>query len=380
MKKTNYESSVVLIIISIIMTSLMVFSFGCVKKEEKEIKIGAILPLTGDAAKYGQSAKKGMELAVNEINEKGGIDNKKLRLIIEDSQGQVKDGVAAFRKLITVEKVPIIIGELLSSITLAIAPLANEDKVVVLSPASTAPKITEAGDYIFRNVASDIVEGQIMAEYAFKKLKLNKIAIMYINNDYGEGLRNAFKQGFTKLGGLIIDAQAFDQASVDFRAQLIKIKKSNPEAIYLIGYKESGRILKESKELGINVQFLGTVLFEDSEILKVAGNAANGVLYSSRAYNPESGDANVKSFVGLYKKRYKEVPDIFAGLSYDAINIAALAIKNGGYTGDGIKKSLYEIQNFAGVTGNTSFDTNGDAIQPAAIKKIENGKFVWVNF
>ncbi len=169
--------SAVLLIISIVVASFMVFSFGCAKKEEKEIKIGAILPLTGDAAQYGQSAKKGMELAVNEINERGGIDNKKIKLIIEDRQGQVKDGVAAFRKLITVEKVPIIIGELLSSITLAIAPLANENKVVILSPASTAPKITEAGDYIFRNVASDIVEGQIMAEYAFKKLKLNNLRV-----------------------------------------------------------------------------------------------------------------------------------------------------------------------------------------------------------
>jgi branched-chain amino acid transport system substrate-binding protein len=376
--KSMQCKSAVLLIMSFVVASLMVFSFGCVKKEEKEIKIGAILPLTGDAAKYGQSAKKGMELAIDEINAKGGINNKKLKLIIEDSQGQVKDGISAFNKLITVDKVPMVIGELLSSITLAMAPIANEKKVVVLSPASTAPKITEAGDYIFRNVASDIVEGQIMAEYAFKKLKLNKIAIMYINNDYGEGLRDAFKQEFTRLGGLIIDAQAFDQASVDFRSQLIKIKRSNPEAIYLIGYKESGRILKESKELGINVQFMGTVLFEDPEILKVAGNAANGVLYSSRAYNPESGDSVVKAFVNSYKNRYKEVPDIFAGLSYDAINIASLAIKNGGYISDGIKKSLYQIQHFHGVTGDTSFDSNGDAVQPAAIKKIENGNFIWV--
>jgi len=200
MYKINHKSSSALTIISILLASLMVFSFGCAKKEEKEIKIGVILPLTGDAAKYGQSAKKGMKLAVDEINNKGGINNQRVILIIEDSQGQVKNGVSAFNKLITIDKVPIVVGELLSSITLAIAPIANEKKIIVLSPASTAPKITEAGDYIFRNVASDIVEGQIMAEYAFNKLQYKKIAILYINNDYGDGLRNSFKQKIISLG------------------------------------------------------------------------------------------------------------------------------------------------------------------------------------
>ena len=160
------------------------------------ITIGSILPLTGDASKYGQSAQQAIDLASQEINAKGGIKGTHVTIVYEDSQGNPKGTVSALQKLITTNKVPAIIGDLLSSDTLAMSPVAERDKVVLLSPTSSAPEITKAGDYIFRNCASDTFEGSIMAGYAYDKLHTKRVAIIYINNAYGVGIRDVFKSVF----------------------------------------------------------------------------------------------------------------------------------------------------------------------------------------
>ena len=347
---------------------------GCAKEDE-EMKIGAILPLTGDGAKYGEAAKKGIDLAVEDINLKGGIKGRKIKVVFEDSQGSPAIGVAAVKKLITVERVPVIIGDLFSSVTLAIAPIANENKVAILSPASSAPAITNAGDYIFRNCASDIFEGSIMGNFAVAKLGIKRVAVLYINNDYGVGISDVFKKTFIQKSGYVTIEEAFDQGATDFRTQLSKVNASHPQAVYIVGYRELGQLLKQAMELGIKVQFLSTVMFEDPEILKIAGYAAEGVIYSARAYDPQGKDEAIQNFVRSFKQRYGVIPDIFSGLSYDSVKILALAIEKGGFNSEGIKKALYEIKHYPAVVGDTSFDENGDVIQPALIKTVEEGKF-----
>lgn len=364
-----------LIIIGLILGGLV--WTGCQKKaEEKVVKIGGLMPLSGDGAKYGQSAKSGIDLAIEGINAKGGVKGHKIEVIYEDSQGLPTAGVSAFQKLITSNEIPTVIGGLFSSVTLAIAPIANREHVVVLSPTSSAPAITEAGDYIFRNCASDIFEGEIMARAAKGTLGLTRIAIIYINNDYGVGIKNVFKKEFTVLGGKLVAEEAFPQEATDFRTQITKIKQANPEAVYIIGYRELGSLLKQAKELGLNVQFLSTVMFEDPEILKIAGNAAEGAIYSARAYDPKSKSPVVEKFVENYKMKYHREPDIFAALSYDAAAILAKAMGLGNFTAEGIKKALYDIKDFSGVAGITSFDKNGDVITPAVLRIVKNGQFV----
>jgi len=375
MKSIQCKSSVFLII-SVVVASLMVFSFGCAKKEEKEIKIGAILPLTGEGAKYGDAAKKGINLAVKEINSAGGIKGKTVQIIYEDSQGDPKAGVAAMQKLVITDKVSAVIGDLLSSVTLAIAPIANKNKVVVLSPASSSPKLTDAGDFIFRNCPSDIYEGSIMANYAYQKLRFQKIAMLYINNDYGIGIKDVFKNNFTKQGGTIVAEEAFDQNATDYRSQLVKIKQVKPEAVYLIGYKENGYILKQAKEMLIKTQFLSTVTFEDPEILKIAKDAAEGVIYSASSFDPKSDRKVIQAFVNSFKSEYNQDPDIFAGLSYDAMKIMSLALAQGNYTGEGIKTALYAVKNYPGIAGETSIDANGDAVLSPILKTVQNGEFI----
>lgn len=344
----------------------------------EDFAVGVVAPLTGDNAKYGESAKRGLELGVDELNASGGVRGKKIRLILEDSQGVPQKGVTAFQKLITVDRVPVVIGDLLSTSTLAIAPIAERNRVVLLSPTSSAPKITDAGDYIFRNVASDVFEGRVVADAAVDRLGVKRVAVISVNNDYGAGMVEVFRTRFKERGGTIVIEETYAQNASDFRTQLTKIADAKPEALYMVGYRELGQVLKQAADLGLKTKFLSNVLFEDPEILKIAGPTAEGVIYSSRAYDPESKDPIIRAFVDAYKARYSDTPDVFAAYSYDAVKILALAVEKNGFTSDGIKSGLYSIQQFPGVCGLTSFDENGDVFQPAFLRTVRNGKFVWL--
>ncbi len=360
-----------------VIIAIVIFSVGCVKKEEKEIKIGAILALTGDAAKYGESVKHGIDLAVQGINSSGGIKGKKIQMIYEDSKADPKSAVSSFNKLVEVNKVQIILGPMSSSEVLAMAPLAEKRKIVLFTPTASAPSITNAGDYIFRNVTSDMFEGQELAAFAFNDLKLRRIAIIYINNDFGIGLKNSFKNKFDKIGGSVIEMDTFEQGSTDMKSQIAKIKLSNPDAIFLIGYKEMATVLKQSKELRLKTQFLSFSMFEDPEILKIAGDIANGVYYTYRSFDTKNDEEVVKHFVDGYQLTYKTEPDIFSALGYDAMKIITHAMEINGFTADGVKQALYSIKGFPAVTGTLSFDKNGDVVQPMGIKVVKDGKFIW---
>jgi len=361
----------------------LVWLGACERKEndgQKEIAIGAVMPLTGDAAKYGESAKNAIELALSELNTAGGIDGATVRVIYEDSEAVPQKGVSAFQKLVTLDHVPAVIGGIASSVTLAMAPIANRSEVVILSPTSSNPQITDAGDYVFRNCASDVFEGQVMAEAAHAKLGISTAAILRINNDYGVGIANVFRERFTAAGGKILAEEVFQQGDTNLRAQVTKLGALDPkpDAIYLVGHKELGQALKQCAELGVKAKFLSTVMFEDPEILQVAGAAAEGVIYSARAYDPESKDPAIQAFVKSYRARYESTPDIFAALAYDSMRILALAMKTGGTSAAGIKDALYKIKDFPGACGSTSFDDNGDVIQPAFLKTVRDGRFGWL--
>ncbi len=353
-------------------------SLGCAKKEIEEIKIGAVLCLTGSGAPYGEDALRGIKLAIDETNAQGGVIGKKLKLIVEDDQTDPKTSTSVIAKLINQDKVKVIIGAITSSSTLADAPKAEKARVILFSPGASNPKITEAGDYIFRNWISDALEGKAMADYLYQKESARNIAILYINNDYGMGLKDVFKGRFEELGGKVTIIEVYNQDESDFRSQLIKIKNANPECIYLPGYyREMALILRQAKEIGLNIPFRSVVTFEEPELLKLAGDEAESVIYSSPFYNPYSLEDYIAEFVGNFRKIYGRNPGIFAAHGYDAVKIIAYAINEAGvFEIEVVKNALYGIKNFPGVSGLTSFDRNGDVIKPVAIKTVKNGQFV----
>ena len=258
--------SAVLLIISVVVTSVMIFSFGCVKKEEKEIKIGAVLPLTGSAAVWGENSRMGLEIALEEVNAAGGVKGKKVNLIFEDSQSDSAKAVSALQKLISTDKVSVVIGDIASSSVLAMAPIAEKAKVVLLSPGASNPDISKAGEFIFRNWQSDALEGKVDAKYAYEHLGKN-VAVLYVSNAYGTGLKTVFEESFQKLGGKILASESFEQGATDMRSQLNKIRSLKLDAIYMPGYPpEMAILLRQAKEMGIKVPFLSVQAFDDPKI------------------------------------------------------------------------------------------------------------------
>jgi len=356
--------------IIIVVTLAIVFFINQTKKEPGVIKIGAILPLTGDGAKYGEEAKNGIELALEYLKDS------KIEVIYEDDQGKANGAINAFNKLVESENLPVIIGPMYSSTALAVAPLGEKKKVVIFSPSASSPELTKAGDYFFRNWPSDLYEGSEMASFAYNTLNLRAVAILSVNLDYGVGLTKVFEKVFKSFGGRILKTEYYNQGATDFRTQMNKLRSLNPEAIYLPGYyTEIGLILRQAKEIALKTKFLSCVGFDNPKVLEISGNATEGVIFARPYYDPESKNPNVKSFVERFTKRYGTAPGIYAAHAYDALKITAKAVEQGGYSADGIKKALYSIRDFPGITGKTSFDQNGDVIKPIQIMEVSNGKF-----
>lgn len=365
----------------VVLGVLFVFPSGCSKKrsEAKEIKIGAILPLTGSAAPYGVNAKRGIELALAEINAKGGIEGASLVVIYEDSRTDPKEAVAALNKLFSLHGVRFIIGDINSSGVLAMAPIAEKNKIILLSPGASNPKISDAGEYIFRNWHSDALEGEIGAKYAFSKMNWKKAAVLYVDAAYGVGLAETFRKVFQNVGGEIAAFEAYAQDATDMRSQISKIIAAKPNGLYLPGWpKEMAVVLKQLKELGSEIPILSAQGFDDPSILKLSANAAEGVIFSV----PETPDPNneiVKSFNENYRIRYSQEPGVCSASGYDALRIFAYAINKVGDDIEQVQKIIASLKDFPGADGPITFDEHGDLLKPFSFKVVKNGKFTSID-
>ncbi len=373
-----HVSLIKVLTILVITTAIGMGAITCGKKDAGEIRIGAILPLTGSAAVWGQNDKEGMDLAIEEINNDGGVIGKEIQLLYEDSEATPQKAVGSFHRLIKVEKVQAIIGDIASSPTLAIAPLAQENKIVLLSPGATAPKLSEAGPYFFRIWNSDADEGKATAEYAYEVLGYRKVAIIYINNDYGKGLKDVFENEFNVIGGKIDIIEVFDQNATDYKTQLNKIRARELDAVYLVGYpREIPLILRQAKEIGLKKQIIGSVAFQDPGIVELAKEAAEGVIYPY-PIDPDLESSAVAHFIAAFQQKYGKEPGIGANAGYDAVKMIAKAIElSGEYTGEGVRKGLNRLEEYRGSSGIMTFDENGDVHKPIGFKTISKGKFVW---
>ena len=361
----------ILIVIAIVV-------FGCVNnKKEEVIKIGVILPLSGDVAVYGKSLQNGLDLALGKYMKENPL-KMKVKLIYEDSKADPKIAVSSMQKLTTVDKCNIVLGGFSSSEVLSIAPIAEKNKVVLISPTASSPNVTNAGDYIFRITPSDNFDGEIMARFAYKELNLRNVALIFSNNDYGLGISKVFVSKFISLGGKISVQKSFESGVNDFKPQLTSIKEAKPDGIYIIAAGEIGIILKQKSEINlINTKTFTVGLAENPKTIEIAGNAANYVYYSYPAFQVNSDNATIKNFVADYKSKFSKEPDVLVAYGYDLMNITLSVLENNFESSDKIKNALYRIKNFSGITGQTSFDKNGDVTKSAGIKVIKQGKFEW---
>ncbi len=350
------------------------------KGSQKEIVIGEYGSLTGGIATFGISTKNGSELAFEEINKKGGINGKQIKLLVEDDQSKPEEAGTVVTKLINQSGVSAVLGHVASSHSLAAAPICQTNQVPMISPSSTNPRVTQVGNYIFRVCFIDPFQGAVMAKFAADTLKLKKVAILVdVRSDYSVGLQTFFRQTFRQLGGEVVAEQSFSQGDSDFRAQLTAIKAANPEAIYVPGYyTEVGTIVHQARELGITVPFLGGDGWDSPKLWEIGGTALNGCYFSNH-YSTDDPNPAVQKFVADYKAKYGQVPDALAALAYDAARVLADAIQRAGSTdGPKVRDAIAATKDFPGVTGNISIDKDRNAIKPAVILKVENGKYLLV--
>lgn len=350
------------------------------KLDPNEIRVGEFGSLTGAQATFGISTHEGIQLAVDEINAAGGVNGKTLKVITVDDQGKPDEASTAVIKLITRDKVQVVLGEVASSLSLAAAPRCQENKVPMISPSSTNPKVTQMGDYIFRVCFIDPFQGQVMADFAMKNLKARTAAILRDQkSDYSMGLADFFVKRFKEKGGTIVSDESFVAGDADFKSQLTVIRGKKPDVVFVPGYYgEAGLIAKQARELGVKVPLLGGDGWESEKLYEIGGKALDGCYFSTHS-SSESTDPKVKDFVKKYQAKYGHTPDALATLGYDAAGVLAAALKKAkSASGADLRDAIASTQKYPGVTGVISLDADRNAVKSAVVLKVSGGKAVYV--
>lgn len=341
------------------------------------ITIAAIFAKTGIAMHTNSRFFTGVQLAADEINKSGGILNRPVKIIEIDNKSKLLMSENAARKAVDIG-VSAVIGSSWSSHSLAMAPILQEAGIPMLSPQSTNPKVTKIGDYIFRICYIDTFQGKVMAEFARNDLKaITAVMLINVSSHYSIGLAKFFAKTFSEKGGEVLWSGKYKEKAVQFDKILNKVKKLEPDVIFVPGYThDSGLIIRQARKMGINSIFLGGDGWEDN-VHKFGKKSVAGSYFCTH------WDKNVlypksRKFVQLYKKTYGgKVPSVNIATAYDATMVMAEAICQAGSTdGEAIKNAISKIRDFKGVTGNISFNENGDQVGRSAviIKLTETGK------
>jgi branched-chain amino acid transport system substrate-binding protein len=386
---------------SVALLSMILFSVACQKKEapapapaapaapaaaapSDTILIGHVASMTGEQATFGESTDNAIKLAISEANAAGGVKGKKLVLKTYDDQGKPEEAAIAATRLIQQDKVLVLLGEVASSRSLAIAPIADANKIPQISPTSTNPRVTKDGDktrpYVFRVCFIDPFQGTVMAKFARENLKLKKVAILRdVGNDYSVGLADFFKKKFEELGGTVVNDQSFKAGDQDFKAQLTAIKGKKPEMIYVPAYYGDVALIgRQARELGIKAPLAGGDGWDSAKLYEIAQGALDGGFFSNH-YTDENPDPKVQGFVKKYKETYGSVPDALAALGYDAALVAIDAMKRAPeLTGPAIRDAIEATKEFPGVAGVITLDADHNAVKSAVVIGVVKNKAKYV--
>ena len=350
--------------------------FGC-NRSADTIKVGEFACLTGKDATFGQSQHKGILLALEELNAAGGVLGKKIELITEDNQSKSGESATVAKKLLSRDKVVAILGEVTSSRSLEVAPLAQNARIPMIASGATNAAVTQKGDYVFRVCFIDDFQGTVMAKFATEDLKAKKVATLTsVSSAYSVGLAKVFRESFIASGGTVVAEQKFSEGDKDFRAQLTAIKAANVDAIFVPGYyTEAALVARQARGLGVTQPLFGGDGWESEKLLEIGGDALNGSYYSTH-FTPENKDASVVAFVAKFRQRWtNETPDAYAALGYDALQVLVDAIKRAGTTeGPKLRDAIAATKNFSGASGVTTLDKDRNASKPATIITIKDGK------
>lgn len=375
MKKINQTYLTAVIIVILIFGIVLFYK----PASEETIKIGVIAPLSGQAASYGEYVIKSLKLSIEDFNKQS--EDFDFEAIYEDGMCDPKEAVTAINKLISVENVNYIIGGFCSGETLAVAPIAEENKIILLSPGSGSPDITDAGDYVFRNFVSDDFTAKALAKIAVKQDD-KKMVLITENTDYPQTLKESFIESYTSKGGEVLLDETFTEDSLDFRTIITKAKGQNAENVLIVvqSYKNAAQLLKQMKELDYSPKIYTTESVISAEALNFYDVGYKDILEGAIFSHPKFDESLPKAsaLLAKYKERYGTtegpIPPLYLATYYDSSFLLGEAIKNTGNNPTKIKEYFYTIQGWDGAVGNFSFDENGDAVMDVEVKTVSGGE------
>lgn len=354
---------------------------GTASSSSEPIVIAVAAPFTGNSSEYGVKMRMGAELARDQINAAGGINGRQVELKTGDDAGNPAEAQNVATKIATDPAVVAVVGHFNSSCSLAAKDAYGQAKLVMFSPGSTNVTVTkDSNGYVYRNIFTDDFQGQSLADYAGPILGFKKVAILFDNDDYGTGLKESFKKRAAELGLQIVAEAAYDRETNDFRSQLETIRSSSPEIILVAGlYKAAGVVAKQARELGINTQLIGGDGLFAQQFIDLGGQASEGAFVTC-PFLFELGGERAKAFADAYRKKYNQEPDAWAALTYDAVNMIVDGVKKHGVSREAVRDYLSSINSpekaYAGLTGRTYFDKEGNSRKPVQVATVKGGKFV----
>ncbi len=338
------------------------------------IKVGLVVPLTGDVKTFGESARNGAMLAFDELNAAGGINGRKVQVVATDDKNDPTEAANAGAKLIDMDQVVAVVGSVSSKCSSPLSDKCQASRIPMISPTSTNPKVTvdEQGrrkDYVFRACFIDPFQGTVGARFALDSLKAKTAAVMYdVGNDYSKGLADFFKAAFEQGGGRVVAFESYAKDDVDYSALLTKVKQSNPDVLFIPDYyNKVGLIARQARQLGLGSVLLGGDGWDSPDMLKIAGEAIVGGYFTNH-YSPDDPRPEVQEWVRKYEAKHGQRPDALATLGYDAALLLIEALKKSANARpDEIKTALQNIKDFPCVSGRITFDEWGNPIKNAAV-------------
>jgi len=365
-----------LLLVILVLSVFMVGCSGGSGSESTELYIASANPMTGDSAQFGDMKVKAIELAIEEANAAGGIDGKQIKLLIGDDTGNPKEAPNVAQKFASNDDVLAVIGHWNSSATLAARGIYEAAGIPVITDSVNKSITDGSTPHLFRISLTDTTQANNLANYAYSTMGKKNAAILFTANDFGTGLKNDFEAEFTKLGGQVsVTETYFEGQSKDFSPQLTKIKGSNPDVLFVAGYYvETALIAQQAQSMGLNVQIIGTEGISSDELIKLGGDAVEGIRFAA-FFHPDVEYPGTKDFVEAFTQKYGKAPDNYGSLAYDSAKLIIEGMRQNGATREGITKYLNEAKDFPGVAGPISF-VNNDVTRNIIVLEVKDGQIV----
>jgi branched-chain amino acid transport system substrate-binding protein len=348
-----------------------------VKPADDKVRVGAFMSLTGDTGQYGISAYNGIRMAVEEANGAGGVAGRQVELIAQDTRSSDAETESIVRRLAEESRVHALVGEIVSSRSLAAARVAQGERVPMLTPSSTSPEITQQGDYIFRSCYTDSFQGAALARFAFDNMNARRAAVLFDGGQrYSIELARFIREEFARRGGEVVASEEYREGARDFSEQLTRVAAARPDVLFVPGYYlEAGLIAQQARRAGIVAPLVGGDGWDTPRLYEIGGQSLAGDFFSSH-FSADDTDARVVSFVADYRRLFNSTPDAFAATAYDATRIVLDAIARApSLERAAIRDSLAQTKDFPGVTGTITFDPARNAVKHVVVIRIgDNGK------